>query len=131
MSLTLTYDISAKSGNHHNYVRSMFERFGWKQIGGSTVTYSGRKISGVSQEDWLNDVVPAIMYFRSYLLKHKLKLNKFTINALSFSVLDHTSKKKLGRRPLAGSALKLKVPMSKQSGEKRIRSFVEDCVKDA
>jgi hypothetical protein len=130
MPITITYDFSVKSGNHHSYVRSSFERFGWEQIGGSTVTYSGRMIGGRLQEDWFNDVAPAIMHFRSYVLKHKLKLNKFTINAASFSIVDYTpsNKKKLGRRPLAGSNLKLKKPTNNQSSAKRLQAFVDSCI---
>ena len=134
MPLTLTYDFSESGGTtHHNYVRSMFERFGWQQIGGSTFTYSGRKVRGQKEEDWLNDVSPSIMHFRSYLLKNKLKLNKFTLNAASFAILDHSlAGKRVGRKPLSGTSLKLKRPPAnaRHSSENQIRAFVNSCTKN-
>jgi hypothetical protein len=134
MPLTLTYDFSENGGTtHHNYVRSMFERFAWKQIGGSTFTYMGRKVRGQMQEDWLNEVAPSIMHFRSYLLKHKLKLNKFTLNASSFTTLDHSSPgTRVGRKPLRGKSLKLTVPPAnaRHSSEKQIKAFVTSCTQN-
>jgi hypothetical protein len=53
MPVTVSYDLTHATVSERNYVRSMFERFGWKRLGGSVFRYGGRKIAGVVQEDWL------------------------------------------------------------------------------
>jgi hypothetical protein len=73
MPITISYDITTDDNNHHNYIRSMFERFGWERLGGSVLRYEMRD----AQEDWLNDVAPALMIFRSYLLAKDIKLKFF------------------------------------------------------
>jgi hypothetical protein len=35
MPVTVSYDLADADYNDRNYVRSMFERFGWKRLGGS------------------------------------------------------------------------------------------------
>ncbi len=63
MPITLSYDLQNATPNQRNYVRSMFERYGWKRLGGSVFRYGGRSINHVTHEDWLNDVAPALMFF--------------------------------------------------------------------
>jgi len=67
MPITLSYDLRGAHPNRRNYLRSMLERFGWRRLGGSVFRYSGRhgKATGTTQQDWLNDVAPSIMLFRS------------------------------------------------------------------
>jgi hypothetical protein len=65
MPITISYDLKTEDTNHRNYIRSMFERFGWKRLGGSVLRY---EVGENEEEDWLNDVVPALMLFRSYVV---------------------------------------------------------------
>src|SRR4051812_44515154 len=72
MPITISYDLAAAESNDRNYIRSMFERFSWKRLGGSVFRYNWVDDNG--QEDWLNDVVPALMMFRSYCLAKNIKI---------------------------------------------------------
>jgi len=126
MPVTLSYDLKGASSDRRNYLRSMLERFGWKRLGGSVFRYSGRKSDGGLQEDWLNDIAPSLMFFRSYVRRHKLSLTRFTIDAQGVSFLDHSDKAaKVGRSILAGGKMALKTPTNPQSSEKTIRSFID------
>ena len=125
MPVTVSYDLTNASANQRNYVRSMFERFGWRRLGGSVFRYSGRKIGNVSQEDWLNDVAPAVMFFRSYVLRNTIKVKSFTLDAMSVSRVDYSSTPHFGRRPKRGIDLSLKKPTNPQSSEKKLRDFID------
>jgi hypothetical protein len=104
----------------------MFERFGWRRLGGSVFRYEKSK----SQEDWLNEVVPAIMFFRSYVLAHGINVKFFTLDAGSITRIDFSDPAKtLGRQPVSGSGLKLRVPTNKQSSVKTIKRFVSSARK--
>lgn len=83
--------------------------------------YDGRTIGGVLQEDWLNDVVPAIMFFRVYVLKNGIPVGSFTLDSVSVSRVE----KGFGRPPQTGAKLRLKAPTNSQSSEKALRDFVE------
>jgi hypothetical protein len=39
MPITLSYDLQTDDANHRTYIRSMFERFGWRRLGGSVFRY--------------------------------------------------------------------------------------------
>ena len=103
----------------------MFERFGWRRLGGSVFRYSGRKIAGVLQEDWLNDVAPAVMFFRSYVLRNTIKVKSFTLDAMSVSRVDYSGSPHFGRRPKRGTHLSLMKPTNSQSSKKKLRDFVD------
>jgi hypothetical protein len=79
MAITLSYDLSDADSNQRNYIRSMLERFRWRRLGGSVFRYEGRDIDGKSQEDWLNDVIPALMFLRSYAVKKEITFKFFTL----------------------------------------------------
>ena len=136
MPLTLSYDIQTQNANDRSYIRSMLERFNWRRLGGSVFRYTGRQMQdGSNYEDWLNDVVPAIMFMRSYVLRHGITLRFLTIDASSVSFLDHTDPKcPLGSPPCGGDKLALVDPTNKQSSERAIRDFVdaavESCTRD-
>jgi hypothetical protein len=106
----------------------MFERFGWKRLGGSVFRYGGRKIGGVLQEDWLNDVAPAVMFFRSYVLRKSIPVTSFTLDAMSVSRIDYSGVPHFGRRPRIGTKLSLKKPTNVQSSEKKLRDFVDAAI---
>src|SRR5947209_7513889 len=121
MPVTVSYDLRNADGNQRSYVRSMFERFGWRPVGGSVLRYD----RGNREEDWLNDVAPALMFFRSYALAHGIEIRFFTIDTHSVARVDFSdAARPLGRQPLRGDDLSLRRPDSAQSSERRIRRFV-------
>lgn len=119
--VTLSYDLQNASSSQRNYIRSMFERFGWRRLGGSVFRYSGQVINHILQEDWLNDVVPSVMFFRAYVMHHNIEVGSFTLDAMSVSRLEHG----FGRPPKTGFDLVLKTPTNAQSSERAIRYFVD------
>jgi hypothetical protein len=125
--VTVSYDLQLADPNQRNYIRSMFERFGWRRMGGSVMRYDGRRdANGILEEDWLNDVVPAIMYFRSYVLNNGINVIFFTLDSNSVSRIDFSDPGwQYGVPPLPGNALDLQTPTNQQSSERRIRDFVD------
>lgn len=127
MPVTISYELSTDNPNERNYIRSMFERFNWKRLGGSVLRYNGKtdQQTGEKIEDWLNDVVPSLMFFRSYVLAKDITVKFFTIDAASVSFVDHNDPTMvLGALPLDGAALNLTAPTNSQSAEGRLREFV-------
>jgi hypothetical protein len=81
MKIILTFDMERgpENSNNHQGIRSAFERFGWHNMGGSVFVYDG--------EDWLNGVVPGLMFFRSFVARRKLTLKKLTLTADITSII--------------------------------------------
>jgi hypothetical protein len=132
MPVTISYDLAAADSNDRNYIRSMLERFRWRRLGGSVFRYDGvAQDDGSTNEDWLNHVVPSLMFLRSFILRKQLQLKFFTVDAASISFLDHSDPQALlGTAPVAGQHLDLAEPSNKQSAEGTVRSFI-DAAKDA
>ncbi|MGH7294098.1 MAG: hypothetical protein ACRELB_04155 [Polyangiaceae bacterium] len=129
MPVTLSYDLTNLNGNQRSYVRSALERFQWRHLGGSVFRYSGIDDGqGGTNEDWLNHVAPALMFFRSYMQKHAVGLTRFTLDAHSVTMLDHSDvDARYGHGVQDGQALNLAVPTNGQSSEAAIRGFVDGC----
>jgi hypothetical protein len=100
----------------------MFERFGWTRLGGSVFRYDG--------DDWLNKVVPALMFFRSYVLKHSIMVKFFTLDSSGVARIDHSDPGKLlGKQPRDGAAIFIKRNVkNRQSAESRLRKFVDAAI---
>ncbi|MFZ0889266.1 MAG: hypothetical protein WA005_12495 [Candidatus Binataceae bacterium] len=127
MPVTISYDLVVTDNNQWNYVRSMLERFGWQRLGGSVFRYPRR---GQIDEDWLNDVIPSLMFLRSYVLKNSISIKYFTIDASSISMIDLSDPNLLfGEPPRTGPELSLKDPTNDQSAAKTIRDFVDAAIK--
>ena len=125
MPVTITYDLQ-NAGTSSTYIRSMLERFNWKRLGGSVFRYSGRDVNGILEEDWLNDVVPALMFFRSYILNNNIVLTRFTLDTNSIAFLDQSDPLAIfGNIPFTGPTLNLVPPTNHQSSEQAIRQFVD------
>jgi len=125
--VTISYDLTTGDNNQRTYIRSMLERFGWRRLGGSVFRYDGVvQGDGSKYEDWLNHVVPSLMFLRSFVLKKQISLNFFTVDATSVSFLDHSDQQMpLGSPPEDGQALSLVSPTNPQSAEQAIRNFVD------
>src|SRR5262245_47777942 len=127
MPITVSYDLAAADPNERNYIRSMFERFGWQRLGGSVFRY--QLIEGQHEEDWLNDVVPALMLFRSYLVAKNIQLRFFTLDTNSVTRIDHTDPGALlGYSPKDGDKTHLYPPTNTQSSEKRVRRAINQMI---
>ncbi len=130
MPVTVSYDLTAvpqQQNNDRTYIRSMFERFHWRRVGGSVFRYDGvPQPDGTRYEDWLNHVAPALMLMRSFLVRRGLQMSFFTIDAASVSFLDQTDPAVLlGTAPTNGADLPLTAPTNPQCPEGDVRGFVE------
>lgn len=134
MPITITYDLgNVQNPNHRTYLRSMLERFHWRRLGGSVFRYEGvADAHNVVQEDWLNHVVPALMFFRSFVLRHNITLTRFTVDTSSVAYIDLSDPQLLlGTPPQDGPGLDLAVPTNVQSAEQALRDFVVAAVNGA
>jgi|SRR5579883_1573882 len=114
--------------NDRTYIRSMLERFHWRRLGGSVFRYDGvtNEMDGTLYEDWLNHVVPAIMFLRSFLISRGITLRFFTLDASSTSFIDQSDPALLyGQEPQRGPDIDLANPTNLQSSEGTIRAFVD------
>ena len=121
MATTLSYDLKGASPNQTNYIRSMFERFGWRRGGGSVLRYEDDTF-----EDWFNNIAPAIMFMRAFLLNNHISLTRFTIDSNGTAWLDHSEPNaSCGTLPLPGTELIMTQPTNSQSSEQTLRDFVD------
>jgi len=124
MCVTLSYDLTDVEPNERTYLRSMLERFAWKRRGGSVFRYEDDEY-----DDWLNRIVPSLMFFRSYIVAHGITLTRFTIDANSTSFIDTSDETdQLGSPPCKGGLLPLVEPTNTQSAEALIREFVDAAI---
>ena len=130
MPIIITYDFEGADPNDHTSLRQMLENFGWRAVGGSVFRYSGRHIpQGFDYEDWLNDVVQSLMFFRSYVRSHRMTLKRFTIDASSTSQIDMSDPaRSFGNPPKVGKNIRLRGRLTGPR-EKKLRDFVNACIK--
>ena len=120
----VSYNFEGADGVHNSRIQSMFERFGWQQIGGSCYRYP--QLADVPPvEDWLNHVIPALMLFRTYVAGHGLKMSKLTIDAHSSTGVD--IEQRVGTQPFAGGAIAshLQRPANHQFGKENLVKWIE------
>ena len=120
MPITATYDVTDLDQNDRSRIRSAFERFGWEHIGGSTFRYPAFAHTG-DFEDWLNCVVPAFHFFRSFVLSKEVTLSAFTLDTHSSSCFKN---RVAGAAPEDGGLLPLVPPTNGQMGEQPLRDWV-------
>lgn len=102
MSVELTYDLDSGTCSplERNRLRSLLERFGWVLAGGSVYRYEADE---GQKEDWLNEIAPSLMLFRSFVVCHDIAVTRFTIKVNSDVAADDTSS--LHPRPITASDL--------------------------
>ncbi len=87
MPITMTFDIeeaSINDANDRTRINLAFERLGWENLGGSCWRYPSLGGGGAHpSEDWFNNVIPALMYFRSIVEHSGMNVTQFTIDAHS------------------------------------------------
>ena len=132
MPITLSFDIedvSVLDPNDRTRIQVAFLRFGWEHLGGSCWRYPRLGAQHVS-EDWLNHVIPALMYFRSIVEHSGMNVGRFTIDA-------HSEAGYRGGVPPAGAktadgnsvhlyATNLNPDQDAKLSERRLRQFVTD-----
>ncbi len=125
MPVTISYDLAKITGNQRSYVRSSFERFGWERLGGSVFRYPRRDRDALEQDDWLNEIIPALMFFRSYIKKNDIQLKKFTIDSLGSSFFEQDDAMHMFGLGLKESQNMADTePENTQSSVRAIRDFV-------
>jgi hypothetical protein len=90
MPITVSFDLENYAANHHSRLLSMFERFGWQSIGGTSFRYP-RLGTEQPVEDWFNHVVPALMLLRAYAVRYPGRISRFSIDAQSMSGCEPNS----------------------------------------
>ncbi|ELY6089810.1 hypothetical protein ACV6RK_000421 [Cronobacter malonaticus] len=86
MPVIVTFDLSGYGANDHGRIKTMFERYGWEDLGGTSYRYPKLGTTDQPVEDWLNHIVPALMLFRSYFANNpQVTLDRMSIDAHSSS----------------------------------------------
>ena len=90
MPVVLTFDVGGATPLQRNRIQSFFERFGWQNLGGSSYRYPPLSVTQ-PVEDLFNDVIPALMLFRSFVRQSGCPLTKYTLDAQSSTGFDPAS----------------------------------------
>jgi hypothetical protein len=115
--VTLSFDIQGASPNQRNRLQSMFERFGWQDLDGSSYRYPTLEETPYA-EDWFNHVIPALMLFRTYVLESGMPLTKLSLDVQSST--GYFPSKKFGTAPKASSDIKFYKPTKTSFGLKNL-----------
>ena len=131
MPILFSYDITNAQSVDHNRLQSMFQRFGWENIGGSCYRYPklppmrrragrliGRGTRSQTREDWLDEVIPALMCFRAYVKKRRLRVAKYSLDS-------HVSTGAKGIQPMSGSRIHFHTSSSNAFGAKNLRDWID------
>jgi hypothetical protein len=113
--VTLSFDIQGASPTQRNRLQSMFERFGWQNLGGSSYRYPTLGKAPYA-EDWFNHVIPALMLFRTYILESGLPLTKFSLDVQSST--GYFPSKQFGTAPKGADGIKFYQPTNTSFGLK-------------
>lgn len=122
MPVTLSFDIQGASPNQRNRLQSMFERFGWQNLGGSSYRYPTLGEQPYA-EDWFNHVLPALMLFRTYLLESGMPLTKFSLDVQSST--GYFPSRKFGTAPKGASEIKFYKPTKTAFGLKKLKTWID------
>lgn len=124
MPIVITYEISDRPSVDRNQIQSFFERFGWENLGGSSYRYPKLGTTSQPVEDWLNHVIPALMLFRSYVIKYPGSLSKYTLDIQAST--GFSPKSGFGSQPVAGNNIQLYPPTNAQFGESNLRNWLNN-----
>lgn len=125
MAVVITFDLTGYEQNDHARIKTMFERFGWENLGGSAYRYPRLGTDDQPIEDWLNHVVPALMLFRTYLTSRPgVTLKKFTLDSNASSGYNPLTG--FGNPPLPGAEAAPYTPVDKgKFGKKQLREWLD------
>ena len=127
MPVMFSYNLSGHQNVDNARILSLFQRFGWVSVGGSCFRYPALNAKE-HPEDWLNNVVPALMAFRCYLLKvnktRKVTCSHYSLDAHSSTGYDG----EVGRAPAENQ--ELTKPDNEQFGVKNLKTWLKACVNE-
>ncbi|HWB14659.1 MAG TPA: hypothetical protein VG826_35880 [Pirellulales bacterium] len=109
MPLVFSFEIDG-SADQQGEMGSLFERLGWERLAAGTYRYPqlAEEQAPVTLEDWFNHVVPALMLFRCYVLRQRLVVKQFTLEAASST--GYRRGAEVGSPPLAAENIRLRQP---------------------
>lgn len=133
MPVTFTFDIESESvldPNDRTRIQVAFLRLGWEHIGGSAWRYPAIG-SAHDSEDWLNHVIPALMYFRSLIEHSEMRVTKFTIDAHSEAGYRGDVDPPVGQPIVNGVDIQMYTPGLQEDhenklSENRLKKFLTD-----
>jgi hypothetical protein len=123
MPVTLSFEIEGSAGEQ---IGSLFERLGWERLESGTYRYpriveeQGRG----TLEDWFNHVVPALMLFRCYVLRHRLTVKQFTLDTTSST--GYRRGAEVGSPPLLAENIRLRRATGETEVDDQCWSALED-----
>lgn len=131
MPITFTFDIddgSVQDQNDRTRIIAAFKRFGWEHIGGSAWRYPALGTQNTS-EDWLNHVIPALMYFRCIVEHANLNVYNFTIDAHSEAGHRGRANPPLGQPIHSSAEIEMYSAQNYDTvlSENRLRKFMSEC----
>jgi hypothetical protein len=103
----------------NNKIQSLFERFGWENVGGSCYRYPALA-AAPGPEDWLNCVIPALMLFRSYVLARGVTVSRYSLDAHSSTGHDGV----VGQAPSLQPTFLNDAPTNPTYGKKHLKSWL-------
>jgi hypothetical protein len=119
--IMLSFDLVGADAVHYKTLQSQFERFGWENAGGSCYRYP-RLNEPQYPEDWLNCVIPALMFFRTYICGRDFGLGKYSLDT-------QTSTGAHEQHPSSGSTIKLSETANQHLPEARLRKWLDEVTK--
>jgi hypothetical protein len=125
MPILFTFTFHKPDTNDYGRIQSFFEQFGWESVGSASYRYPplGAK---ESSEDWFNKIIPALMLFRTHVLKKqkgkRTKLVAFTIDVQSSTGFNHSTASGV---PLDGSSMGLKASNG-PFNERKLRTWLTE-----
>ncbi len=122
MPIVLTFDIKDADSVDYNRIQSMFERFGFENLGGSSYRYP-QLGTQPHTEDWFNHVIPALMLFRAYAVKSKKEIRKLTLDTQTST--GYAPIAKFGTCPKPASEIKFYNPKNAQFGLKNLKAWLD------
>lgn len=128
MPITVTFDLpSTIDNNDRTRIRLAFQRLGWETIGGTAYRYPPLANPGpAATEDWLNRVVPALMFLRCLIAKNTIQMSNFTVDATSSAGF----RQGFGADIQASSAIQMTAITTTDDpilSEQRLRDWLEEC----
>jgi hypothetical protein len=120
MSIMFSYNLTGATSDQTNRVQSIFERFGWENVGGSCYRYPPLQPTPPA-EDWLNNVIPALMLFRAFILKQGITVERYSLDAQSSTGYSGSYSNPIQ----AAGNIKLFTPKQPQFGLKHLKAWVD------
>ncbi|MDF9827949.1 virulence-associated protein VapD [Ereboglobus sp. PH5-10] len=121
MPVVLSFDLKNATSTDYGHLQSMFERFGFENLGGSSYRYP-QLGTHPHTEDWFNHVIPALMLFRSYAVKSK-KIKKITLDIQTST--GYAPVAKFGTAPKTSSEIKFYNPNNAQFGLSNLKDWLD------